>query len=142
MDEGRRDGRPPEVGQGNRAAHHVSLSALFPRQVHDGSVSSTKLADSECRINVGNARIQGMAGELGLNQGYRWNWVTSIFYIVYMFVEVPSNILLKKLGPEFYLPLLVCGFGLVSLCSAFVQSFQGLLAARAFLGVFEGGVMP
>lgn len=74
--------------------------------------------------------------------GVRFNWVTSIFYIVYMLVEVPSNILLKIIGPKFYLPLLVVGFGLVSLCSAFVNSFAGLLVARAFLGVFEGGVMP
>ncbi|KAI4634379.1 hypothetical protein J4E81_003890 [Alternaria sp. BMP 2799] len=94
------------------------------------------------RVNVGNARIQGMGEELGLNTGVRFNWVTSIFYIVYMFVEVPSNILLKRLGPKYYLPLLVCGFGFVSLCSAFVSSFAGLLVARAFLGVFEGGVMP
>ncbi|KAG9192181.1 adenylosuccinate synthase [Alternaria panax] len=94
------------------------------------------------RVNVGNARIQGMAVDLDLNRDFRFNWVTSIFYIVYMFVEVPSNILLKKLGPKYYLPLLVCGFGFVSLCSAFVHSFQGLLAARAFLGMFEGGVMP
>jgi MFS family permease len=93
-------------------------------------------------VNVGNARIQGMEKDLGLDIGYRFNWVTSIFYIVYMFVEVPSNIILKKIGPKYYLPLLVCGFGFVSLCSAFAQSFQGLLAARAFLGVFEGGVMP
>ncbi|KAI4633647.1 hypothetical protein J4E80_001013 [Alternaria sp. BMP 0032] len=83
-----------------------------------------------------------MGEELGLNTGVRFNWVTSIFYIVYMFVEVPSNILLKRLGPKYYLPLLVCGFGFVSLCSAFVSSFAGLLVARAFLGVFEGGVMP
>ncbi|KAJ4339874.1 hypothetical protein N0V95_007653 [Ascochyta clinopodiicola] len=93
------------------------------------------------RANVGNARIQGMEKDLHL-VGKRFNWVTSIFYIVYMFVEVPSNILLKKIGPKWYLPLLVVGFGLVSLCTAFVQSFQGLLAARAILGVFEGGVMP
>lgn len=93
------------------------------------------------RVNVGNARIQGMAEDLNL-VGVRFNWVTSIFYIVYMFVEVPSNILLKKLGPKYYLPLLVCGFGMVSLCSAFVHNFGGLLVARAFLGVFEGGVMP
>ena len=99
-------------------------------------------ADLQNRINIGNAKVQGMAKELDLDRGYRWNWVTSIFYIVYMFVEVPSNILLKKLGPKFYLPLLVSGFGLVSLCSAFVRSFEGLLAARAFLGMFEGGVMP
>lgn len=91
--------------------------------------------------NVGNARIQGMAKDLNL-VGYRFNWVTSIFYIIYMFVEVPSNILLKKIGPKWYLPMLVVGFGFVSLCTAFVQSFEGLLAARAMLGVFEGGVMP
>lgn len=83
-----------------------------------------------------------MGKDLKLNQGVRFNWVTSIFYIVYMFVEIPSNILLKKLGPKYYLPLLVCGFGFVSLCTAFVQNFGGLLVARAFLGIFEGGVMP
>ncbi|KAF2025062.1 MFS general substrate transporter [Setomelanomma holmii] len=91
--------------------------------------------------NVGNARIQGMGKDLDL-VGFRFNWVTSIFYIVYMFVEVPSNIVLKWLGPKYYLPLLVAGFGFVSLCTAFVHNFQGLLAARAMLGVFEGGVMP
>lgn len=94
------------------------------------------------RANVGNARIQGMGVELNLNTGVRFNWVTSIFYIIYMFVEVPSNILLKIIGPKYYLPLLVVGFGVVSMCSAFVKSFAGLLTARAFLGVFEGGVMP
>lgn len=94
------------------------------------------------RANVGNARIQGMGDELKLNQGVRFNWVTSIFYIIYMFVEVPSNILLKMIGPRYYLPLLVVGFGFVSLCTAFVTSFEGLLGARAILGVFEGGVMP
>ena len=94
------------------------------------------------RANVGNARIAGMGKDLDLNRGVRFNWVTSIFYIIYMFVEVPSNIVLKIIGPKFYLPLLVCGFGLVSMCTAFVTSFSGLLTARAFLGIFEGGVMP
>lgn len=84
----------------------------------------------------------GMGRDLNLNTGVRFNWVTSTFYIVYMFVEVPSNILLKLLGPKYYLPMLVLGFGFVSLCTAFVNSFAGLLVARAFLGVFEGGVMP
>ena len=94
------------------------------------------------RANVGNARIQGMGVDLDLLRGVRFNWVTSIFYIIYMFVEVPSNILLKIIGPRFYLPLLVVGFGFVSMCTAFVKSFEQLLAARAFLGIFEGGVMP
>jgi MFS family permease len=93
------------------------------------------------RVNIGNARIQGMAKDLHL-VGVRFNWATSIFYIVYMLFEVPSNVLLKFIGPKFFLPLLVVGFGLASMCSAFVNDFPQLLVARAFLGVFEGGVMP
>ena len=83
-----------------------------------------------------------MGEDLKLEQGVRFNWVTSVFYIVYIFVEVPSNVLLKIIGPRYYLPLLVVGFGFVSICTAFVNSFAGLLVARAFLGIFEGGVMP
>ena len=93
-------------------------------------------------MNIGNARIQGMAKDLELNIGYRFNWALSIFYIVYLTVEVPSNIVLKRIGPRFYLPFLVMGFGLVSLCTAFVNTYEGLLGARAVLGIFEGGAMP
>jgi MFS family permease len=100
-----------------------------------------ELALTSHRTNIGNARIQGMAKDLNL-VGKRFNWVTSIFYIVYMVVEIPSNIILKMIGPKYYLPMLVVGFGFVSLCTAFVKSFEQLLAARAFLGVYEGGVMP
>ncbi|KIX08038.1 uncharacterized protein Z518_02693 [Rhinocladiella mackenziei CBS 650.93] len=93
------------------------------------------------RANIGNARIQGMAKDLEL-VGYRFNWALSVFYIIYLLVEVPSNILLKHIGPRFYIPALVAGFGIVSLCTAFVKNFAELCVARAFLGVFEGGTMP
>jgi sugar phosphate permease len=72
----------------------------------------------------------------------RFNWALSIFYIVYLLVEVPSNIILKRVGPRYYLPFLVVGFGLVSLCTAFVTNFAGLMVVRVFLGVFEGGAFP
>ncbi|KAK1997140.1 major facilitator superfamily transporter [Colletotrichum falcatum] len=93
------------------------------------------------RANIGNARIQGMRNDINI-EGYRFNWALSVFYIVYLLVEVPSNIILKRVGPRFYLPFLVVGFGLVSLCTAFVTSFEGLVVVRAVLGIFEGGAMP
>lgn len=40
------------------------------------------------------------------------------------------------------MPTLVFCFGLVSLCTSFVQSYGGMIVARAFLGIFEGGAMP
>ncbi|KAK4245083.1 major facilitator superfamily domain-containing protein [Corynascus novoguineensis] len=93
------------------------------------------------RINIGNASIQGLTEDLKL-EGVQFNWALSIFYIIYLLVEVPSNIILKHVGPRFYLPSLVCGFGLISICTAFVNNFAGLMIARVFLGVFEGGAFP
>lgn len=39
-------------------------------------------------------------------------------------------------------PALVFYFGLVSLCTAFVQSYPSMIVVRAILGIFEGGAMP
>ncbi|EXJ77314.1 hypothetical protein A1O3_09540 [Capronia epimyces CBS 606.96] len=88
-----------------------------------------------------NARIEGMGEELHL-VGYQYNIVLSIFFCFYLAVEVPSNVVLKHVGPKWYLPFLVFSFGLVSLCTAFVQSYAGLAVTRTFLGIFEGGAMP
>lgn len=83
-----------------------------------------------------------MKDDLNLGNGTRFNWALSIFYIVYLVVEVPSNIILKRVGARYYLPFLVFGFGIVTLCMAFVKDYHGLLGARAVLGVFEGGAFP
>lgn len=91
--------------------------------------------------NIGNAKIQGMAKELHL-VGDMFNWALTIFYISYVAVEIPSNLVFKVVGGKYYLPGLVASFGLISLCSAFVDSFQGLMACRFFLGFCEGGVTP
>ncbi|KAG5759599.1 hypothetical protein H9Q72_012282 [Fusarium xylarioides] len=69
-------------------------------------------------------------------------FIDRIFYIAYLLVEVPSNILMKRYGPHIIIPTLVIGFGFVSICTAFVKSFAGLATARAVLGIFEGGTMP
>lgn len=39
-------------------------------------------------------------------------------------------------------PALVFCFGLVSLCTAFVESYASMIVVRAILGIFEGGAMP
>ncbi|KAI1735103.1 major facilitator superfamily domain-containing protein [Xylaria scruposa] len=93
------------------------------------------------RINIGNARIQGMTEDLNLI-GYRFNIATSIFYVIYLIIEVPSNILLKRVGPRWYIPALVLGFGAVSIGTAFVKTYEQLIGARVLLGIFEGGTFP
>jgi MFS family permease len=49
---------------------------------------------------------------------------------------------LKIIGGKLWIPLLVIGFGIVSVCTAFVNDFAGLMVCRFFLGICEGGVLP
>ncbi|CAG9946163.1 unnamed protein product [Clonostachys rosea f. rosea IK726] len=93
------------------------------------------------RANIGNARIEGLTDDLNL-VGYRYNIILTVFFIFYLSVEIPSNVLLKRVGPRWYLPALVFCFGLVSLCTAFVKSYPSMIVIRAILGIFEGGAMP
>jgi hypothetical protein len=55
-------------------------------------------------------------------------------------VEVPSNILLKRLKPHVWLPGIMIGWGLVMTFTGLVTTFTGLLVARFFLGLTEAGL--
>ena len=92
------------------------------------------------RSNIGNARIDGLADDLKLD-GDKFNIALTIFYVPYICIDVPSNWFLKYVGAGYYLPSLMLAWGLVGMCIGFVKSYEGLLAARFFLGLCEGGLL-
>lgn len=53
-----------------------------------------------------------------------------------------SNWILKKMGANRWIPLLVTTWGIVTTLSGLIQSFGGLVAVRFFLGLCEGGLLP
>ena len=72
----------------------------------------------------------------------QYNWCLTVFFFSYAAFEVPSNLLLKKLRPSRWLPLIMVAWGTVMTLMGIVQSYSGLLAARFFLGVAEAGLFP
>jgi MFS family permease len=66
----------------------------------------------------------------------------TVTYIPYIFAELPSNLMFKKVGPRRLLPMQCLLWGLVSTLQSKVSSYSGLLACRFFLGLFEGGLFP
>ncbi|KAL6922937.1 hypothetical protein FSST1_000211 [Fusarium sambucinum] len=94
------------------------------------------------RANTGNAKIEGLATDLNL-VGNQYNIVLSLFFIPYILLEIPSNILLKKFKrPSVYLGILVTIWGIIMTLHGVVNGFGGLLAVRMLLGVFEAGFYP
>ncbi len=75
-------------------------------------------------------------------EGTDFNVSLSIFYISYMLFEIPCNTVCKWLGPGWFLPILTVCFGVLTMCTGFVQSFSSLCAVRFLLGIFEAGIMP
>ncbi|KAL2053359.1 hypothetical protein ABVK25_006353 [Lepraria finkii] len=92
------------------------------------------------RSNIGNARIDGLNTDLKLD-GDKFNIALTVFYVPYILIGVPSNWALKHVGAGYYLPGLLIGWGTVSVCLGAVKTYGGLITARFFLGLCEGGLL-
>ncbi|GAW25735.1 putative mfs transporter protein [Rosellinia necatrix] len=93
------------------------------------------------RVNIANARAFHLETDLNLEKT-EYNTALTIFFVPYIFFEIPSNILLKRFSPRIWLSGCMLAFGLVSIFQGLVQNYAGLLVTRFFLGVFETGMFP
>ncbi|KAK4248352.1 major facilitator superfamily domain-containing protein [Corynascus novoguineensis] len=92
------------------------------------------------RGNIGNARIAGMANDLGLDTN-RYNWLLNMFYISYVIAEF-SVLLWKIFPPHIVGAIVVFSWGLIATVQAGVQSWGGEMALRFLLGAFEAAYGP
>ncbi|KAL8303073.1 hypothetical protein RB600_006796 [Gaeumannomyces tritici] len=93
------------------------------------------------RSNIGNAKIDGLATDLGIETGTGFNVALLVFYAPYIAVDVPSNWVIKRVRAGVYLPALITAWGVVCTCTGFVKTFPALVACRVLLGLFEGGIL-
>ena len=62
------------------------------------------------RINIGNARIQGLEKDLHM-EGHDFNIALLIFFVPYVILEVPSNLLIRKANPSTWLSAIMVLWG-------------------------------
>lgn len=94
------------------------------------------------RVNIGNARLLGLQEDLELGVGLRYNVALMCLFVSYCFVELPSNIICKKIGGHIWIPFLVFVFGIITMLTSLVQNYGSLYAVRFLLGCTEGGISP
>lgn len=90
------------------------------------------------RTNIGNAKIDGLATDLHLTPG-QYNATLSIFFVSYSVFEPLTNVLLKKMRPSIFLPLIMLLWGIIMVTMGLCHNFAGLATARWFLGMAEVG---
>ncbi|KZT55194.1 putative MFS nicotinic acid transporter Tna1 [Calocera cornea HHB12733] len=93
------------------------------------------------RVNIGQASTAGLNADLKL-VGNQYAIALSVFFVSYVAVEVPSNLLLKRLKPHRWICLIMVTWSIIMICMGLVHNAAGLEAARFFLGLAEGGLFP
>jgi len=92
------------------------------------------------RINVGFAKL-AMLNDLQFSEAV-YGLGAGIFFIGYFLFEVPSNLLLEKIGARVTLARITILWGLTSMAMAFVNSEWTFYLLRFLLGIFEAGFFP
>ena len=92
------------------------------------------------RLNVGFAAFT-MNKAIGLTPEM-FGFGGGLFFIGYIAVQVPSNLLLLRVGARKWIACVVIAWGAVSFCSAFVAGPLSFYAMRLLLGVAESGFFP
>ncbi|KAH7104811.1 major facilitator superfamily transporter [Auriculariales sp. MPI-PUGE-AT-0066] len=122
--------------------HHLTKTLLFKVDTRVLPILALLFLCSFLdRTNVGNAKILGLAKDLNITN-HQYNQGLAVFYATYIASELPSNLVLKKVSPKIWLPLLTCSWGIVTMCLGFVRGFGSFVAVRAVLGLTEGGLLP
>jgi len=92
------------------------------------------------RINVGFTQLQ-MKQDLSFSDGV-FGLGAGLFFITYLMFEVPSNLLLEKIGARYTFLRIMVLWGLTSASMMFVSEAWHFYTLRLFLGVFEAGFFP
>ncbi|KAF2021513.1 MFS general substrate transporter [Aaosphaeria arxii CBS 175.79] len=78
---------------------------------------------------------------LGLH-GTQYNTIISIFFVGYILTQIPTNMILNKMRPSIFLPVIMCLWAGVSAATGAVQNYPGMIVLRFVLGFVEAPFFP
>lgn len=92
------------------------------------------------RINISFAKF-GMEETFGMS-GAEYGFAAGIFFVGYVLAEVPSNIVMARLGARIWLSRIMVTWGVIAAAMAFAPNVETVYALRFLLGLAEAGFFP
>ncbi|MFT3799620.1 MAG: MFS transporter [Burkholderiaceae bacterium] len=92
------------------------------------------------RVNIGVAKLN-MMGDLGFSEA-AYGLGAGLFFIGYMLFEVPSNLIMHRVGARLWIARIMITWGILSALMAYVSAPWQFYTLRFLLGVAEAGFYP
>ncbi|MGW5643951.1 MFS transporter [Saccharopolyspora sp. NPDC003752] len=92
------------------------------------------------RINISFAKF-GMEESFGMS-ATAYGFAAGVFFIGYVLFEVPSNMMMRKVGARLWISRIMISWGLIAAAMGFVHSAEWIYVLRFLLGVAEAGFFP
>jgi MFS family permease len=92
------------------------------------------------RVNIGFAKLE-MATDFGMSNA-TFAVGASAFFWAYMLLEIPSNLILQRVGARLWIARIMITWGIVSMCMVFSKNEYMFYSMRFLLGACEAGFVP
>ncbi|KAL4944338.1 hypothetical protein BDV06DRAFT_233504 [Aspergillus oleicola] len=103
-----------------------------------GLLASLNLLDSGI---LASASVTSLFTDLDL-QGQRYSVSIFIFTVASIVFQLPCTVAVRWVGPRLWFASITFAFGLITLCTAFVQTWRQMIAVRILLGIAMSGIYP
>ncbi|KAE8374265.1 vitamin H transporter [Aspergillus bertholletiae] len=93
------------------------------------------------RMNIASALTGGFGQDIHIDQT-TVNLGNQLMFLGIIVLEIPSNIVLQKIGPDKWIPAQVLVFGIIATFQIFLRNRTDFLVVRSLLGLAEAGYIP
>jgi len=92
------------------------------------------------RINIGFAALT-MNKDLGISNA-QFGFAAGVFFFGYFLFEIPSNLLLHRIGARVWIARILLSWGMVAMATGLIHTLHQLYLLRFLLGLAEAGYFP
>ncbi|PVH82926.1 retrograde regulation protein 2 [Cadophora sp. DSE1049] len=104
-----------------------------------GILCSLNLLDSGI---ISSASVTTIFEDLGLGVGNRYSVSILVYTVASVTFQLPATLLVRFLGPRIVFSGITVGFGVVTLCTAFITTWRQMIGVRILLGIMQSAIFP
>jgi len=128
--------------------HSESEREIERRLVRKVDLRLCTIAGILCSLNlldsgiISSASVTTIFDDLDLGVGNRYSVSILVYTVASVTFQLPATLLVRFLGPRIVFSGITVGFGIVTLCTAFITTWRQMIGVRILLGMMQSAIFP